>query len=89
MLKQQPRDAATIMNKAVCEVYTARLPYAVQLLEEAIRADPKGALTPPLAYNLCTLYDLESDGATKKKRVVKDMVERFLGDDFPQENLKL
>eukprot|EP00666_Eupelagonemidae_sp_cell4sb_P000834 gene834-22974_t len=48
-----------------------------------------GGSRAALVYNLCTLYDLESDQSAKKKRVVKEMVERFLGDDFPQDTLKL
>eukprot|EP01065_Artemidia_motanka_P039077 TRINITY_DN47911_c0_g1_i1.p1 TRINITY_DN47911_c0_g1~~TRINITY_DN47911_c0_g1_i1.p1 ORF type:complete len:389 (+),score=99.87 TRINITY_DN47911_c0_g1_i1:48-1169(+) len=75
------QNIAAITNKAVCEVYSGRLVAAIDMLEDAIRADPRRALaSASLVHNLNAAYDLESGQAAKKKRVIQDAIQRLLGD---------
>eukprot|EP01062_Namystynia_karyoxenos_P007181 TRINITY_DN12518_c2_g1_i1.p2 TRINITY_DN12518_c2_g1~~TRINITY_DN12518_c2_g1_i1.p2 ORF type:complete len:425 (+),score=129.63 TRINITY_DN12518_c2_g1_i1:66-1277(+) len=90
ILKEDPRNISAKTNRAICEVYMQRLPRAIRMLEDAVRADPPRALAPALVHNLSTAYELEVDNAqaAAKKRVVLETVERYKGDDFPRERCK-
>ncbi len=76
-------------NRAVCLLYLNSLVKSVESLEQFIRRDPIQNLEETVVYNLCTLYDLESDKSIVKKRVIRALVARFKGEDFNLSALKL
>ena len=48
-------------------------------MEELIREDPMSDLTEGMAFNVCTLYELGSDGdeCTRRKKVLQRVAKRF------------
>eukprot|EP01061_Rhynchopus_euleeides_P016865 TRINITY_DN28203_c0_g1_i1.p2 TRINITY_DN28203_c0_g1~~TRINITY_DN28203_c0_g1_i1.p2 ORF type:complete len:120 (+),score=43.26 TRINITY_DN28203_c0_g1_i1:82-441(+) len=52
------KQTAAMNNKAVCAVYSERLPEAIIQLEQTVAANPTG-LTETTTQNLCSLYDME------------------------------
>eukprot|EP00754_Rhynchopus_humris_P018192 Rhum_TRINITY_DN14594_c8_g1::Rhum_TRINITY_DN14594_c8_g1_i1::g.101470::m.101470/K20309/TRAPPC12; trafficking protein particle complex subunit 12 len=76
-----PTDISASNNKAVCAVYSERLPEAIRILERAIASNPSG-LTEPAAQNLCNLYDMESEAPADKKALLYAVAETYKGRDF-------
>jgi tetratricopeptide (TPR) repeat protein len=89
VLQKDSHNAEAANNQAVCALYNCNLKEAVSILEGLIRNDPHAALTEPVVFNLCTLYDLQSEQNLQKKKVLHAVVQRFKGDHFPQKYLKL
>jgi len=78
-------------NLALSTLYSCRMRQSVDLMEGLVREDPGRYLTPSMAFNLCTLYELGSDNATsdKKKRVLQLIAKRFSLHDVGSENFRL
>jgi len=64
---------------------------AVNELEGLVRADPTQYLTEGIAFNLCTLYELGSDGqeCTRKKKLLQRLAKRFFLHDVEKESFRL
>uniref|UniRef100_A0A7S1Z7Z5 Uncharacterized protein n=1 Tax=Ditylum brightwellii TaxID=49249 RepID=A0A7S1Z7Z5_9STRA len=78
-------------NYALCSLYSCRMKEAVSLMESLVRINPTYFLTEALAFNLCTLYELGSDGAMsgKKKKVVQLIAKRFYLHDIGTESFRI
>lgn len=80
-----------INNVSLCELYSGSMHSAVGKLEGLIREDPCWYLTDTVAFNLCTLYELGSDGeeCTRKKKVLQRVSQRFCLHDIGSESFRL
>jgi len=78
-------------NLVLSTLYSCRKRQSLNLMEGLVREDPGRYLTPSMAFNLCTLYELGSDNTTsdKKKRVLQLIAKRFLLHDVGSENFRL
>jgi trafficking protein particle complex subunit 12 len=76
-------------NRAIAMVFTCRLQAAIAALEATIHADPSRTLVEPVVFNLCTLYDLESENSTAKKKAIMKLVAKHATDAFDCSVLKL
>lgn len=84
-----PNNTTAANNRAICLLYLNSLVKAVEGLEQFIRGNPAKNLEETVVYNLCTLYDLETDKSMAKKRIIRALVARFKGEDFNLSALKL
>ena len=78
-------------NLALAALYTCRLSDALQLLESLIQENVTAHLTPRVALNVCTLYELASEAAAsaRKKRVLQKVAQRFALHDIPAEHFRV
>jgi tetratricopeptide (TPR) repeat protein len=78
-------------NMALCAIYTCRLSEALDIMESTVRDDVTKNLTDRVALNLCTLYELASDGtaSARKKRVLQLVAKRFFLHDISVENFRV
>lgn len=89
VLDVEPNNIAAANNKSICLLYISDLSRAVSTLEEIIRKDPEKNLHETLVFNLCTLYDLKSDGNLEKKKFITSLVAKYATDSFDFSVLKL
>ena len=80
-----------INNLSLCLLCTGNMRAAVQEMETLIRKDPCANLTEGLAFNLCTLYELSSDGeeCTRRKKRLQRVSKRFFLHDIGVESFRL
>ena len=80
-----------INNLSLCLLYSGKMRAAVQEMETLIRKDPCENLTEGLAFNLCTLYELGSDGeeCTRRKKRLQRVAKRFFLHDIGVESFRL
>ena len=78
-----------VNNMAVCALYSGRLKEAITILEDLINSDPCKYLQESILFNLCTLYELESSHAMKKKKRLLLLVNKHRGNGFNASCLKL
>eukprot|EP00986_Skeletonema_menzelii_P006878 scaffold2612_cov132-Skeletonema_menzelii.AAC.14 len=80
-----------INNLSLCLLYSGKMRSAVHEMESLIRKDPCEHLTEGLAFNLCTLYELGSDGeeCTKRKKRLQRVAKRFFLHDIGVESFRL
>ena len=78
-------------NLSLCLLYSGNMRYAVQEMEGLVREDPTMYLTEGMAFNLCTLYELGSDGeeCTKRKKILQRVAKRFFLHDVGVESFRL
>ena len=78
-------------NLSLCLLYSGNMRAAVNELEGLVRADPTQYLTEGIAFNLCTLYELGSDGqeCTRKKKLLQRLAKRFFLHDVEKESFRL
>lgn len=78
-------------DAALCALYTCRMRDAVSMMESLVRESPSRYLTERLAFNLCTLYELGSDGATseRRKRILQAVAKRFFLHDVGSECFRI
>jgi len=78
-------------NLSLCLLYSGNMRSAVQELESLIRQDPTLYLTESMAFNLCTLYELGSEGeeCTRKKKLLNRIAKRFYLHDVGVESFRL
>jgi hypothetical protein len=78
-------------NLSLCLLYSGNMRYAVQEMEGLVREDPTMYLTEGVAFNLCTLYDLGSDGdeCTRRKKILQRVAKRFFLHDIGVESFRL
>lgn len=78
-------------NMSLCHLYSGDMRSAVQELEGLVREDPCQYLTEGVAFNLCTLYELGSDGeeCTRKKSLLQRVAKRFYLHDVGVESFRL
>jgi len=88
-LDLDPNNIIAANNRAICLLYTCDLTRAISSLEELIRKDPEKNLDETLVYNLCTLYDLNSEGSAEKKKSIMSLASKFASDSFDFYVLKL
>ena len=83
--------APCLNNLALCALYTCRMHHAVAMMESLVREGPTVFLTERLAFNLCTLYELGSDGpaSERKKRVLQLVSKRFFLHDIGSESFRI
>ena len=83
--------APCLNNLALCALYTCRMHHAVAMMESLVREGPTMFLTERLAFNLCTLYELGSDGpaSERKKRVLQLVSKRFFLHDIGSESFRI
>jgi hypothetical protein len=60
-------------------------------MEGLVREDPTMYLTEGVAFNLCTLYELGSDGdeCTRRKKILQRVAKRFFLHDVGVESFRL
>jgi len=80
-----------INNLSLCLLYSGKMREAVREMESLIRKDPCEYLTEGMAFNLCTLYELGSDGeeCTKRKKRLQRVAKRFFLHDIGVESFRL
>ncbi|KAL7444990.1 hypothetical protein ACHAXM_011011 [Skeletonema potamos] len=80
-----------INNLSLCLLYSGNMRAAVQEMETLIRKDPCEYLTEGMAFNLCTLYELGSDGeeCTRRKKRLQRVAKRFFLHDIGVESFRL
>lgn len=78
-------------NLSLCLLYSGNMRAAVNELEGLVRADPTQYLTEGIAFNLCTMYELGSDGqeCTRKKKLLQRLAKRFFLHDVDKESFRL
>lgn len=78
-------------NLSLCLLYSGNMRRAVHELEGLVRDDPTLYLTEGMAFNLCTLYELGSDGedCTRRKKVLQRVAKRFFLHDVGVESFRL
>lgn len=74
---------------AFCLFYSGKLIEAISLLESRIHSSPSKYLNESLLFNLCTLYELESSKALKKKLNLLLWLNVYAGDGFNETCLQL
>ena len=74
---------------AVCSLYLGRLSAALQSLEALVYADPRRCLQETTVLNLCTLYELESSKAQRKKQQLLSLISQHRGNGFNVVCLKM
>ncbi|BGP41240.1 hypothetical protein JCM10449v2_005215 [Rhodotorula kratochvilovae] len=75
-VQDDPEDVEAQVNLAVVLLYSAQLDAAISLLTALLAAHPLAAYhTPPLLFNLCTLYELRLDGARAAEEKVRLLVD--------------
>lgn len=84
-----PNNISAVNNVAVCLLYHGKLKEAIATLEELVKSDSSGSLHDGAVFNLCTLYELESSKALKKKQGLLDIAATQHGDGFSTASLKL
>eukprot|EP00667_Euglena_gracilis_P011741 EG_transcript_12011 len=89
VLAKDPNNIEAANNQAICALYNCHLTEAISILEDLIRRDPKQALTEAVIFNLCSMYDLQSEQGASKKKVLQSVVQRYKGDFFPVKYLRL
>ncbi|KAI9906498.1 hypothetical protein PsorP6_003461 [Peronosclerospora sorghi] len=67
--------AAAVNNYAICALYCCDVKAAVAALERLIRSNPRRFLNDVVVFNLTSLYDLQCDAATSKRR--KEMIQHL------------
>lgn len=74
-----PLSSKCTNNLAVCALNMCDLEAAVWLLEQLVRSNPPLHLDQPVAFNLCTMYDLSTDNtkALSRKRLLQQAVTRY------------
>ncbi|KJE92863.1 hypothetical protein CAOG_03754 [Capsaspora owczarzaki ATCC 30864] len=88
-LLADPNNATAANNQATCMLYAGNLKKAVKLLEDFVMANPRTRLHESIVFNLCTLYELESNRAMEKKRRLIQLIAEHCGDGFDVSSLKL
>lgn len=80
-----------INNLSLCLLYSGKMREAVREMESLIRKDPCEYLTEGMAFNLCTLYELGSDGeeCTRRKKRLQRVAKRFFLHDIGVESFRL
>lgn len=75
--------AEAINNYALCSLNVRRVQDAIDSLESLVQRDPARFLCDPIAFNLCTMYDLTNspDGSTMKKKVLQQIAAAYHVDD--------
>ncbi|KAL3785243.1 hypothetical protein HJC23_002698 [Cyclotella cryptica] len=78
-------------NLSLCLLYSGNMRCAVQEMEGLVREDPTMYLTEGMAFNLCTLYELGSDGeeCTRRKKILQRVAKRFFLHDVGVESFRL
>ncbi|KAL7554102.1 hypothetical protein ACHAWF_017488 [Thalassiosira exigua] len=83
---------AEILNDlSLCLLYGGGMRSAVRELEGLVREDPCEYLGEGLAFNLCTLYELSSEGeeCARRKRLLQRVAKRFYLHDVGSEAFRL
>jgi len=75
-------------NLAVCQLYLGNLRQSISTLENLLKVDPVHFLSETLIFNLCTLYELESEQHLDKKKHLMKLAAAHYGDHFNVESLK-
>lgn len=80
-----------VNNLSLCLLCTGKMRAAVEEMEMLIRKDPCANLTEGMAFNLCTLYELGSDGeeCTRRKKRLQRVAKRFFLHDIGVESFRL
>ena len=89
VLDMDSNNIVAANNKSICLLYISDLTRAITTLEDIIKKDPEKNLHETLVFNLCTLYDLKSDGSMEKKKFITSLVAKFATDSFDFSVLKL
>eukprot|EP01102_Stenamoeba_stenopodia_P012210 TRINITY_DN3825_c0_g1_i1.p1 TRINITY_DN3825_c0_g1~~TRINITY_DN3825_c0_g1_i1.p1 ORF type:complete len:509 (-),score=78.33 TRINITY_DN3825_c0_g1_i1:192-1718(-) len=89
VLQVEPSNFTAANNKSICLLYTCNLAQAVSSLEDMLRQDPVHNLNETLVFNLCTMYDLQSDSSLDKKKALMKLVAKFGSDDFDPNVLRI
>jgi len=78
-------------NFSLCLLYSCNMRMAVNEMEGLIREDPALYLTEGMAFNLCTLYELGSDGedCVRRKKILQRVAKRFFLHDVGVESFRL
>ncbi|GBG82201.1 hypothetical protein CBR_g34484 [Chara braunii] len=75
-------DVVSVVNKAICLMYSRDLMGAVRVLEESLQGNPVGMLNETLVLNLCSIYNLASAKDADTKRMLSAWIMRCAPDDF-------
>lgn len=80
-----------VNNLSLCLLYSGQMRSSVLELEQLVREEPCRYLTEGVAFNLCTMYELGSDGEEcgRKKRLLQRVAKRFCLHDVGVESFRL
>jgi len=78
-------------NLSLCLLYSGSMRTSVAELENWIREDPCQYLTEGVVFNVCTLYELGSEGeaCTRRKKLLQRVAKRFYLHDVGVESFRL
>jgi thioredoxin-like negative regulator of GroEL len=89
LLTLLPDNASVMNNVAVCHLYAGNVGQAASFLESFMVSHPQlGAHHPEILFNLTSMYDLTDSSLTKKRALLK-VILNGCGDDFDPNCLKL
>ena len=79
-----------VNNMALCHLYMGNVNQASSFLESVAVESPSIVVTMhEVIFNLCTIYDLTEHSLEKKRKLIKNVISQYAGDDFATENLKI
>jgi tetratricopeptide (TPR) repeat protein len=91
ILELNPSDFEAANNFAVCLLYLGELDESIAAMEDLVskaNGEPDFLMEQAI-FNLCTLYELRSDGAMEKKVQKLQQLHPILGDVFHVESFKM
>lgn len=89
LITLRPESSTAINNLAICYLYAGNVIQASNFLESFLISNPHlGGSNPELISNLASMYDLTDSSLTKKKALIKAIIQSC-GDNFDTQCLKL
>jgi Flp pilus assembly protein TadD len=82
-------NVTAVNNMAVCLLYLGKLGGALQSLETLVYSNPQRNIQETTVLNLCTLYELESSKAQRKKQKLLSLIGQHRGNGFNVGCLKM
>eukprot|EP00048_Salpingoeca_helianthica_P005273 m.86132 g.86132 ORF g.86132 m.86132 type:complete len:1038 (-) comp13537_c0_seq1:21-3134(-) len=81
-----PQRPGPACDAGVCMLYRGSLKDAIAYYETVLRDGP---VADVMLLNLCSLYEIESNSSTSKKKAILEMIIDRVDDEFNHESLKL
>ena len=89
ILSRVPTNFIAANNRAIALLLSCRLGDAISSLEDMLRSSPEKFVNEQLVFNLCTMYDLQSDSSVEKKKYIMGLVQKYGGDGFDVSVVKM
>jgi tetratricopeptide (TPR) repeat protein len=83
VLSQDPNNVTAINNKSICCLFLKNTKQSIEIIENSFRNLIENSnLNENLISNLIILYEIEIENVLDKKRMLKNIFQSFLSDDF-------